>query len=394
MLFCLRIYVNRSWGKVLDTNGSGLTKALLDSLYGAATEPEMWPVFLEKATKMLRADQAAILIHAPENINTLTCADRGVTVEARLATERLTRISPWMVEILKFREQGWYCGSPEDHLPMEKFRRSKFYNEFFRKYDIEWTAAAVVFSPGGWMQSLSVARSRAGVAFGDSEKELLRQLVPHLERVFRFQSAINSLYERNAAGQHALDLMGVACITLDAGGRVLSANRRAEALIADGALLRIKERRLLAARPIDQKILDACLLKACACGAGKSTDPGEGATVLHAAEGRTLYVTVLPYHSGWAVMEGHPSAILFLTTPEEQGQGEHRLWQSIFGLSPAECRVAEMMKQGMEVGGISDLLRIKADTVRYYQKCIYRKTGVRGQGSMMRLLTRLPSTTP
>jgi len=68
--------------------------------------------------------------------------------------------------------------------------------------------------------------------------------------------------------------------------------------------------------------------------------------VLHAAEGRALYVTVLPYHSSWAVMEGHPSAILFLTTPEEQGQGEHRLWQGIFGMSPAECRVAEMMKQG------------------------------------------------
>jgi len=378
----------------LDTNGSGLTKALLDPLYSAATEPEMWPVFLEKASKILHADKAAILIHAPDNVNTLTCADRGVTVETRLAAERLTTLSPWMVEIQKFHEQGWYCGSPEDHLPMERFRRSKFYVEFFRKYDIEWSAAAVVFRPGGWMQSLHVARSRTGAPFGGSEKELLRELVPHLARVFKVQSAITSLNERNAAGQHALDLMGAACITLDGGGRVLSANRRAEALIADGALLRIKERRLLAARPIDQKILDACLLKACACGAGKSTDPGEGATVLHAAEGRALYVTVLPYHSSWAVMEGHPSAILFLTTPEEQGQGEHRLWQGIFGMSPAECRVAEMMKQGMEVGEISDLLRIKADTVRYYQKCIYRKTGVRGQGSMMRLLTRLPSTSP
>jgi DNA-binding CsgD family transcriptional regulator len=66
----------------------------------------------------------------------------------------------------------------------------------------------------------------------------------------------------------------------------------------------------------------------------------------------------------------------------------------MFGLSPAECRVAEMMKQGMEVAEISEAIRIKVDTVRYYQKCIYRKTSVRGQGQLMRLLTRLPSSLP
>jgi DNA-binding CsgD family transcriptional regulator len=53
-----------------------------------------------------------------------------------------------------------------------------------------------------------------------------------------------------------------------------------------------------------------------------------------------------------------------------------------------------MMKQGMEVAEISEAIRIKVDTVRYYQKCIYRKMDVKGQGSMMRLLTRLPSTSP
>ena len=121
---------------------------------------------------------------------------------------------------------------------------------------------------------------------------------------------------------------------------------------------------------------------------------GEGAVVLHSEEGRTLYVSVLPYCSEWAILDGWPAAVLFITTPEEQGQGEHRLWQMMFGLSPAECRVAEMMKQGMEVAEISEAIRIKVDTVRYYQKCIYRKMDVKGQGSMMRLLTRLPSTSP
>jgi DNA-binding CsgD family transcriptional regulator len=171
-------------------------------------------------------------------------------------------------------------------------------------------------------------------------------------------------------------------------------NRRAESLIQDGTWLRLRDRRLLVSVAPQQKLLDDCLLKACAFGEGHSPDPGEGAVVLHSAQGRSLYVSVLPYRSNWLALDGRPSAVVFVTTPEEQGQGEHRLWQTMFSLSPAECRVAEAMKQGLEVGEISDSMRIKVDTVRYYQKCIYRKTGVRGQGQLLRLLARLPSSCP
>ena len=379
----------------MDPNGYDLiSKDLLEPLYDAPTDPKMWAVFLQEALHVLKADKAAVVIHAPKNESTSIFVQQGWTPEMREATERLTRLSPWMTEIQKHQEQGWYSGSPEDILPMATFRKSKYYTELLRKHDVEWVASTVIFHPGGWMPNFTVSRSRTGAPFNDHDKELLRHLVPHLRRVFKAQRAIGLMRARNAAGRHALDLIGAAWMALDALGRVLSINRRAEAMIEDGSLLRIKGSRLVTAVSAEQKELDKCLLKACACGAGKSAGPGEGAVVLHSEEGRTLYVSVLPYCSEWAILDGWPAAVLFITTPEEQGQGEHRLWQMMFGLSPAECRVAEMMKQGMEVAEISEAIRIKVDTVRYYQKCIYRKMDVKGQGSMMRLLTRLPSTSP
>jgi len=36
---------------------SGITAALLDPLYDAATQPEMWKIFLQKASEVLRADK-------------------------------------------------------------------------------------------------------------------------------------------------------------------------------------------------------------------------------------------------------------------------------------------------------------------------------------------------
>jgi DNA-binding CsgD family transcriptional regulator len=316
----------------------------------------------------------------------------GFTEEMRRDVERMTDFSPWLEEILKYRGQGWYSGSPEDVLSMEKFRHSKLYNEFFREHKIGWAGAAIVFSAEGCAPSLVVSRTEKESPFSADDKEVLKQLVPHLGRAFRVHGVVAALREKNAAGQHALDLIGAACITLDGSGRVLSMNRRAELLIADGSTLRMKDGRLQASVTEEQNVLEGCLLPMCACGAGRLIDPGVGAVVLHSWRGAPLYVSVLPYRSSWSLLESSPAALVFITTPEEQGQGEHRLWHSMFGLSPAECRVAEMMKRGMEVSEISETIRIKVDTVRYYQKCVYRKTGVRGQGQLMRLLTRLPSS--
>jgi DNA-binding CsgD family transcriptional regulator len=319
-------------------------------------------------------------------------ADIGLDVAGVQAAEQLSRIDPWVHEIMKHQRHGFYCGSPEDEMPIEQFRRSRVFHDFYQKHGFEWAASAIVFSEEGAMPGLTLGRARGEPPFSASDKALLRELVPHLGRAFRIQHEYSSLRERNEAGQHALDLMGAATLTLDAVGRILSINRRAHSLIADGAVLHIEDRRLRATTRQQQRALDNCLLKACACGAGKSSDPGDGALVLESPQGRTIYLSVLPYHSTSTPLDARAAALLFLTTPEEQGQGEHRLWHKMFSLSPAECRVAEMMKQGLEANEISDAIRIKVDTVRYYQKSIYRKTGARGQGPLLRLLTRLPSS--
>jgi DNA-binding CsgD family transcriptional regulator/PAS domain-containing protein len=377
----------------LEPISPGITKALLDPLYEAATQPEMCEVFLRKASEVFHANHAAFIVYDPKTGAAAVRAALGCTDEMRRDAEELIGGDLWTAEILKYRETGSYSGSPEDTLPLEKFRSTRFYKDFFCKHSIEWAGAAVVFGPEGTIPSLAVTRSPSEPPFSANDKELLHQLLPHLGRVFKVHRAIAALRIKNAAGQSALDLIGAACVTLDRAGRLLSMNQRAEALIASGGALRVKDGHLMTALTLEQNALDLCIVPACACGDGRSANPGAGAVVLHSRQGAPLYVSVLPYHSGWALLEDCPAALVFITTPDEQGRGEHRLWHSMFALSPAECRVAEMMMHGMEVAEISEAIRIKVDTVRYYQKCVYRKTGVRGQGQLMRLLTRLPSST-
>ncbi len=377
----------------MDRKSLDVPKVLLDPLYEAATRPEMWKTFLQRASEILRADTAAIIYHDPSSARTGVKADLGFTDELRHDLQRLIRFSPWLHEIQKHQKAGSYSGSPEDVLSMDSFRKTEFYKDIFRKHKIEWAGAAFIFGTNGSLRGLTVSRMQQKSPFSEEDKRLLKLLLPHLARVFKVHRTVRSLHERNTAGQRALDLIGAACITLGANRRVLSMNRRAQAILSRGEALRVKDGRLIAAVASDQHALDACIMRVCQA-AELSTDSGPCAVALRSRQGGPLYVSVLPYHSTapFEELEDTPAALVFITTPEEQGEGEHRLWHAMFGLTPAECRVAEMMKQGAEVSEISEVLKIRINTVRYYQKSIYRKTGVPGQGLLMRLLTRLPSS--
>ncbi len=208
--------------------------SLLDPLYEAAIQPERWGDFLQKVAECLRVDTAGIVVHASDSTQTAVFADLGFSEEMRRDTEELVRFSPWVAEIQKHRPTGWYSGALDDALSMAEFRKTEFYNEFFRKYNIEWAGGAIVFGRDGAMPGLAVARSSKQDPFDTDDKELLQKLVPHLGRVFRICKAVSGLHEKNSAARHALDLIGTACITLDARGRVLSMNARAGEMISAG----------------------------------------------------------------------------------------------------------------------------------------------------------------
>src|SRR5208282_4569666 len=115
-------------------------------LYEAATQPEMWKIFLEKASEVLQADKAAVLVYSPDHGRAAVCVDLGFTEELRRDAEQMTKYHPWIAEIQKHRGVGWYSGSIENTLCMEAFRKSKFYSEA-RRHQIEWVGAAAVFTP-------------------------------------------------------------------------------------------------------------------------------------------------------------------------------------------------------------------------------------------------------
>ena len=60
--------------------------------------------------------------------------------------------------------------------------------------------------------------------------------------------------------------------------------------------------------------------------------------------------------------------------------------QEVYGLSPAQVRLARLIVDGHDLASASELLAVSVNTVRTQLQRIFDKTGVRSQAALVRSL--------
>jgi DNA-binding CsgD family transcriptional regulator len=64
--------------------------------------------------------------------------------------------------------------------------------------------------------------------------------------------------------------------------------------------------------------------------------------------------------------------------------------RSLYRLTPAEARIADLLAGGNEVGEVAVRAGITLETARFHVKRVLAKTGVRRQTELVRLMLSLP----
>ena len=62
----------------------------------------------------------------------------------------------------------------------------------------------------------------------------------------------------------------------------------------------------------------------------------------------------------------------------------------LYGLTPRESRLADLLLEGLDVRGIAERLDITIETVRFHMKRVLAKTGTRRQTELSQLMLSLP----
>jgi DNA-binding NarL/FixJ family response regulator len=189
-----------------------------------------------------------------------------------------------------------------------------------------------------------------------------------------------------------LDRFPVGVLLLNEEGRVFLSNHAAEEILAEGDGLSLEEGFLRTGSGQDTERLEKAIRRATKAPFREPSLPVEGLFLPRRSDRRPLSLMVAPIHARDPQhTERRPSAVLFISDPERRTLGTNALLTRLYGLSPAEARLAGELMQGHSLEASAAKLRINIHTGRSQLKRILDKTDTRRQGELIRLLVAGPA---
>jgi DNA-binding CsgD family transcriptional regulator len=201
--------------------------------------------------------------------------------------------------------------------------------------------------------------------------------LPHPPRSFAPPVPDRSSESWPGLASGVLDLLHEAVLVIARDLRVLGVNRSARRLLREGDGLAVSSCGIVASTPL------------------ATTELRRG--IERAAHGERLRMQVprLGRAALSLLVEPHPlapsglgAAVVFVTDPERGRRSSSDLLASRWGLTPAECDVAERLAAGADLDRIAAELGITLHTVRGHLKHVFSKAGVHRQAELVaRLLS-------
>ncbi len=211
--------------------------------------------------------------------------------------------------------------------------------------------------------------------------QMLVALLPALEPLARLQQSTQG-------GRHLNQLLG--CIRMpvmlvDASARILAANPAARSLVEQA-------RKANGGKPgvtlpgLSAEQFTAIIRRAC-----RSGEKG-GGTLMQVSAGQThplLQVMATPVALNPASGHSQPAALILVQGSSGDVDHGGHLLQQIFGLTPAEARLARLILEGRSPGDAAIQLRLSVSTIRTQLSAVLKKTGAQRQSDLVRRLSPL-----
>jgi DNA-binding CsgD family transcriptional regulator len=102
------------------------------------------------------------------------------------------------------------------------------------------------------------------------------------------------------------------------------------------------------------------------------------------------FFTVLSPQGAMGTFGLRPVVMLLFYHPASAPAIDSSLLFAVFGLTPAECRIATLLAEGLALKQIAQVQGTQHDTVRKQLRSIYQKTSTNRQPELIRLLLHLP----
>ena len=375
--------------------------AVVDLIYQAAIDPELWPEVLDHLITLV--DGRAATLHWYDLFT-----GRSSGVGARVDQEELDRnfelfsahspLTEKDEQKKRYRLRNYVpkIRRDTDWLPKEDFRKTAYYNDFFQSFGFhsDVTLGLMVEEVGDGAfegAGLNIFRHKRFGEWTDENMSLLSALHPHLVRSYRLGRRLSANRGVGEGLMQFLDRAPWGVFVLDRDGRVIYCNSQAQAFLAEESGLTLVGRRLTVRGSAEARRLNQIVARAATPGCA---DRGGGSMTLATPHRqRPLALVAYPLHREPAALFPHTSAVVVSVTDlDSRVSLPEKELRELFGLTQAESRVALALSECLDPALVARRLGLALPTVRTHLAHIFDKTETSGQVALNGLLARIGMT--
>ncbi|MGH6846147.1 MAG: helix-turn-helix transcriptional regulator [Methylocella sp.] len=366
--------------------------ALIDLVYEAALDADLWPTVLAKLADATGALQAII-----------ATMDKRTDTFASISRRAYPDLEASYKDYWAFRNPLWDNATAlpagevftlDTLMPRQDFVKTPVFNEWWKTadYGLEMLGANLLVEDK--VTSLvCLVNARGSDPPASGQARIFEAALRHIVRAARIHRQLWTLDLMHGAVPERLESLRQGAILVDAAANVLFANAPARAMLASGDGLVLKGGCLAST---DSANTLQRLIASCARGVGPLRGPLGGELGVRRGPNRLcLHVTVTPLRSKDPAIEipwlglRPPEAIVTVVDPET---GRRQLAQNLhnrFGLTGAETGLAAEILKGDGRAAAARRRGVSVATARAQLSSIFEKTGTHRQAELVHLLLEL-----
>lgn len=267
------------------------------------------------------------------------------------------------------------------------FERTEICNDLLLPSGVRYTMFCNADAGGELALACAFMRPPTDGGFQGAEVEHMKMLLPHLSAALRAHVLVSTLSSENRELRAALDHVPSAVVILDARGRVVSANRAAEEILAKGDGLTTRDGALTAVRRADAARLAANLNDVTSLATDRSRTPAPSSPVMivHRAQGSPLELVLFPlFERSAGPLRGRVLAVI--NDPDRAVSLDPELVARLHGLTATEAELAVTLAAGRSLTNFAAERGCSEQTARTHLKRIFAKTGLTRQAELVRAL--------
>jgi DNA-binding CsgD family transcriptional regulator len=361
---------------------------LIERIYTSAVRPEVWKEVVRAVSELFGGAPVLGEVYLP-HASDEPFESVGLQQSYVLTFVRdITNLLPWATRVEPQLADRFHPMS--DALPDFELEGSEFYEQWMKPQDLAmaWPAIVSIMAESGEMvASLSVFQREGDEPFSEAQIANADALVPHLQRAFRMRMLLDAAQHARVPVANALDRLPLGMLVLDGDRQVLIENASASQALALDDGIEIRATGLAAADARENAKLQDLIEAALESTSGQGLN-GTSFMQVSRPSGRQPFSLMLsPLLSAPSgALSSKAVVACFISDPEAGHVPTVDALGQIYGLTPAEAEVVQLLAKGLPLDEIAADRGISLNTVRSHLKHIFSKTGTSRQGELLSLV--------